>query len=95
MFRAGTLNVSAAQSFSRGMQIDYVATAIQSSILERKGNFISRDQLLSKWVLDGASAYLIAEDLRTGALNFETRSRVTKTVTKLKRSQSKPKQKQT
>ena len=36
------------------------------AILERQGNFISRDQLPSKWVLDGASACLIAEDLKAG-----------------------------
>ena len=68
MFRAGTLNVSAAQSFSRGVQVDYVVEIplFNPAILERKGNFISRDQLPSKWVLDGASACLIAEDLKKG-----------------------------
>ena len=39
---------------------------IQEAILERKGNFISRDLLPSKWVLDGASACLIAEELKEG-----------------------------
>ena len=34
------------------------------AILERKGNFISRDLLPSKWVVNGASAWLIAEELR-------------------------------
>ena len=65
MFRAGTLNVSAAQSFSRGVQIDYaVLPLFNPAILEQKGNFISRDQLPSKWVQDGAC--LIAEDLQAG-----------------------------
>ena len=66
MFRAGTLNVSAAQSFSRGVQVDYVVEIplFNPAILERKGNFISRDLLPSKWVLNGASACLIAEELK-------------------------------
>ena len=66
MFRAGTLNVSAAQSFSRGVQVDYVVEIplFNPAILERKGNFISRDQLPSKWVLDGTSACLIAEEFK-------------------------------
>ena len=68
MFRAGTLNVSAAQSFSRGEQVDYVVEIplFNPAILERKGNFISRELLPSKWVLDGASACLIAEELKEG-----------------------------
>ena len=66
MFRAGTLNDSAAQSFSRGVQVDYVVEIplFNPAILERKGNFISRDQLPSKWVLDGTSACLIAEEFK-------------------------------
>ena len=68
MFRAGTLNVSKAQSFSRGVQVDYfVATPLfNPAILERKGNLISRDLLPSKWVLDGACACLIAEEVKEG-----------------------------
>ena len=68
MFRAGALNVSAAQAFSRGVQVDYVVELplFNPAILERKGNFISRDLLPSKWVLNGASACLIAEELREG-----------------------------
>ena len=68
MFRAGTLNVSAAQSFSRGAQVDYVVEVplFNPAIMERQGNFISRDLLPSKWVLDGASACLIAEELKEG-----------------------------
>ena len=71
MFRAGTLNVSAAQSFSRGAQVDYVVEIplFKPAILERKGNFISRDLLPSKWVLNGASACLIAEELKEGEHN--------------------------
>ena len=66
MFCAGILNVTAAQSFSPEVQLDYVVDLplFNPSILERKGNFISRDQLPSKWVLDSASACLIAEDLK-------------------------------
>ena len=68
MFRAGTLNVSAAQSFSRGVQVDYVVEVplFNPAIMERQGNFISRDLLPSKWVLDGASACLISEELKEG-----------------------------
>ena len=68
MFQAGTLNVSAAQSFSRGVQGDYVVEIplFNPAIMERKGNFISRDLLPSKWVLNGASACLIAEELKEG-----------------------------
>ena len=68
LFCAGTLNVSADQSFSRGVQIDYVVEIplFNPAILERQGNFISRNQLPSKWVLDGASASLIAEKLKAG-----------------------------
>ena len=71
MFRAGTLNVSAAQSFSRGVQVDYVVEIplFNPAILERKGNFISRDLLPGKWVLNGASACLIAEELKEGEDN--------------------------
>ena len=68
MFQAGALNVNAAQAFSRGVQVDYVVELplFNPAILERRGNFISRDLLPSKWVLNGASACLIAEELREG-----------------------------
>ena len=68
MFRAGVLNVLAAQAFSRGVSIDYVVEIplFNPAILERQGNCISRDQLPSKWVLDGASACLIAEEIYKG-----------------------------
>ena len=51
MFQAGALNVNAAQAFSRGVQVDYVVELplFNPAILERKGNFISRDLLPSKW----------------------------------------------
>ena len=50
------------------MQGDYVVEIplFNPAILEGKGNFISRDLLPSKWVLDGASACLIAEELKEG-----------------------------
>ena len=68
LFKAGCLNVSVAQAFSRGVTVDYVVELplFNPAILERNGNFISRDLLPSKWVLNGASACLIAEDLREG-----------------------------
>ena len=68
LFKAGCLNVSGAQAFCRGVTVDYVVELplFNPVILERKGNFISRDLLPSKWVLNGASACLIAEELREG-----------------------------
>ena len=68
LFKAGCLNVSVAQAFSRGVTIDYVVELplFNPAILERKGNFISRDLLPSKCVLNGTSACLIAEELREG-----------------------------
>ena len=66
LFKAGCLNVSVAQAFSRGVTVDYVIELplFNPAILERSGNFISRDLLPSKWVLNSTSACLIAEELK-------------------------------
>ena len=66
LFRAGVLTVTAAQAFSREVSLDFVVDLplFNPLILERQGNCILRNQLPSKWVLNGNIACLIAEDLK-------------------------------